>query len=70
MAEPRLHFAVALEKAKGGWRVVYVIPGFKSRGEADIASLSLAARFADTAGVTLPREIETGDLLTAAELKR
>jgi len=45
----RYHFAFAMKKAKGGYKVDNVRE-YKSRGEADIASLTMIARYGDVAG--------------------
>jgi hypothetical protein len=67
---PRQHYcAVALEKVKRGWRVVVAVEK-PSRGEAAIASLRLMAEYADTASITIDREIVGGEVLDAATLKR
>ena len=60
----RFHYAVALEKAKGGWKVVASVP-YRSRVEAEQGSLRLMASHQDTAAITLYRELAVGEVLDA-----
>jgi hypothetical protein len=60
----RHHYALGLEKVRGGWKVEAVIER-RSRAEADISSLSLAARHAQAVAVTVDREIGYGEILEA-----
>jgi hypothetical protein len=61
--------AVGLERAKGGWRVTVRVEK-PSWAEAEKASLALIRLWGDVAAVTLDHEIATGEVLTAADLKR
>jgi hypothetical protein len=67
--DSRYHYAVALKKVKGGWRVESALD-FPSRGQADKYSLTLLARFGDASSLTLEREIRVGEVLDAATLRR
>ena len=66
---PRFHYAVAVAKVRGGWRVERAVQHL-SRGEADKHSLTLFARYGDAEAITLDRPIAEGDVLDAALLKR
>lgn len=63
------HYAVALKKVKGGWRVESAI-AFPYRGRADKYSLTMLAEYGDSASLTVAREIVVGEVLDAATLKR
>jgi hypothetical protein len=65
----RRHYAFAVTKVKGGYRVDQVIE-FPSRGEADHFSLRLLARHGDAASITLDRELVVGDVLDPAQIGR
>jgi hypothetical protein len=70
MPDPtRRHYAVGLQKVKGGWKVSVAVER-PSRAEADKSSLSLVAYHDDARGITLDREIRNGEVLDAAALKR
>ena len=65
----RYHYAFAVTKVKGGYKVSCVVP-FPSRGEADKFSLKLLATYEDTDSITLDRELVNVEVLDAAALRR
>ena len=65
----RYHYAFALKRVKGGYRVSHVLD-FPSRGQADKWSLGLLAEHGDAGSITLERELVNGEVLDAAALKR
>ena len=65
----RYHYAFALRKVKGGYKVSHVLD-YASRGQADIASLRLLVEHGDAGSITLERELIKGEILSAAALKR
>jgi hypothetical protein len=65
----RRHYALGLAKAKGGWKVEAAIER-RSRAEANVSSLTLAARHEEALAITVDREIHHGEVLDAATLKR
>jgi hypothetical protein len=66
---PRRHFAVALTRVKGGWRVEHVSE-HPSRGEAEKQSLTLLGRYGDAEAITLERDLAEGEVLKAADVGR
>jgi len=65
----RYHYAFALTKVKGGYKVSRLLD-YASRGQADIASLRLLVEYGDAGSITLDRELVNGEVLPAAALKR
>ncbi len=65
----RYHYAFALTKVKGGYKVSRVLD-YASRGQADIASLRLLVEHGDAGSITLDRELANGEVLSAAALMR
>jgi hypothetical protein len=65
----RYHYAFALKRVKGGYKVSHVLD-YASRGHADIASLKLLAEHGDAGSITLELELVNGEVLDAALLKR
>jgi hypothetical protein len=63
----RYHYALGLEKVRGGWKARAVIER-PSRAEADKTSLSLVAHHDQAVAITIDREIHYGDLLDAKTL--
>jgi hypothetical protein len=68
-AAPRHHYAIAVEKVRGGYKVLTAVE-HRSRGEADKGSLRLLLRFKDVDAVTLDRELADGEVLPASALRR
>jgi hypothetical protein len=62
----RHHYAIVTKPTRGGRRIE-VAHEYRSRGEADIASLRLVAHHGidAVAAVTVERELSAGDLLPA-----
>ncbi len=58
-----------LKRVKGGYRVSQVLD-YASRGQADIASLTLLVEHGDAGSITLERELVSGEVLDAAALTR
>jgi hypothetical protein len=64
------HFAFTMTPARLAWRVAHVSE-HNSRGEADVASLTLLGRYAGEVGsVTVNRELKSGDVVSESELRR
>jgi hypothetical protein len=71
VAEPppvRHHYAFTVRRVKGGYEVGNVVE-HRSRGEANIASLTLLGRYGSGEAITLDRELHNGEVIAPGLLK-